>query len=160
MVWVLEYGLSYRCQISVQDGNVFWQLLLWWCECCYRGPTHRGGKSGCKLVTEFDSYSDDGVSAVIGVQHREVPNLGASWWRNLTVTLMMVWVLVYGSYIHRGPKSGCKLVTEFDSYSYRVIFLTGTPLKMSLDWPPPNLLGLAPPLNFLSVWIIFTSSDT
>ena len=28
---------------------------------------------------------------------------------------------------------------------YRVIFLTGPPLKMSLDWPPPNLLGLAPP---------------
>ena len=24
-------------------------------------------------------------------------------------------------------------------------FLTGPPLKMSLDWPPPNLLGLAPP---------------
>ena len=43
------------------------------------GHTYRGGKSGCKLVTEFDSYSDDGVSAVIGVQHREVPNLGASW---------------------------------------------------------------------------------
>ena len=33
-----------------------------------------------------------------------------------------------------------------DSHSlYRVIFLTGPPLKMSLDWPPPNLLGLAPP---------------
>ena len=43
------------------------------------GVQHRGGKSGCKLVTEFDSYSDDGVSAVIGVQHTEVPNLGASW---------------------------------------------------------------------------------
>ena len=28
---------------------------------------------------------------------------------------------------------------------YRVVFLTGPPLKMSLDWPPPNLLGLAPP---------------
>ena len=27
-------------------------------------------------------------------------------------------MLVYGSYIHRGPKSGCKLVTLFDSYSY------------------------------------------
>ena len=26
-------------------------------------------------MTEFDSYSDDGVSAVIGVQHIEVPNL-------------------------------------------------------------------------------------
>ena len=25
-------------------------------------------------MTEFDSYSDDDVSAVIGVQHREVPN--------------------------------------------------------------------------------------
>ena len=25
-----------------------------------QGPTHRGGKSGCKLVTEFGSYSDDG----------------------------------------------------------------------------------------------------
>ena len=34
---------------------------------------------------------------------------------------------------------------------YRVVFLTGPPLKMSLDWPPPDLLGLAPPLNFLSV---------
>ena len=61
-----------------------------WLLLCYRGPTRRGGKSGCKLVTEFDSYSDDGVSAVIGVQHTEVPNLGASWSRFLTVTLMMV----------------------------------------------------------------------
>ena len=31
---------------------------------------------------------------------------------------------------------------------YRVIFLTGPPLKMSLDWPPLNLLELAPPHNF------------
>ena len=30
-------------------------------------------------------------------------------------------------------------------HKYRVFFLTGPPLKMSLDWPPPNLLGLAPP---------------
>ena len=29
-----------------------------------KAPTHRCGKSGYKLVTEFDSYSDDGVSAV------------------------------------------------------------------------------------------------
>ena len=28
---------------------------------------HRGAKSGCKLVTEFDSYSYDGVSAGIWV---------------------------------------------------------------------------------------------
>ena len=46
--------------------------------CCYRGPTHRGAKSLVELLTLFDSYSDDGVSAVIGVQHLEVPNLGAS----------------------------------------------------------------------------------
>ena len=33
-----------------------------------------------------------------------------------------------------------------DALIYRVIFLTGPPLKMSLDWPPPpNLLGLGPP---------------
>ena len=51
----------------------------------YGSYIHRGPKSGCKLVTEFDSYYDDGVSAAIGVQHR-------------------------------GPKSGCKLVTLFDSY--------------------------------------------
>ena len=31
-------------------------------------------------------------------------------------------------------------------------FLTGPPLKMSLDWPPPNLLGLAPPPNFSKCW--------
>ena len=43
------------------------------------GHTYRGAKSGCKLVTVFDSYCDGGVSAVIGVQHIEVPNLGASW---------------------------------------------------------------------------------
>ena len=43
------------------------------------GVQHRGPKSGCELVTDFDSYSVEGVSAVIGVQHREVPNQGASW---------------------------------------------------------------------------------
>ena len=41
-------------------------------------------------MTEFDSYFDDGVSAVIGVQHTEVAILGASWSRFLAVTLMMV----------------------------------------------------------------------
>ena len=41
-----------------------------------------------------------------------------------------------------------------------MFFLTGPPLKISLDWPPPNLLGVAPPLNFLSVGIIFTLPDT
>ena len=35
----------------------------------------------------------DGVSAVIGVQHTEVANLGASWSRFLVVTLMMVILL-------------------------------------------------------------------
>ena len=49
-------------------------------------------KSGCKLVTLFDSYSYDGLSAGI-------------------------WV------IHIGPKSGCKLVTLFDSYRLE-IYLT------------------------------------
>ena len=32
-----------------------------------------------------------------------------------------------------------------DLLKYRVIFLTGTPLKMSLDWPPQKMLRLAPP---------------
>ena len=50
-------------------------------------------------MTEFGSYSDDGVSAVIGVQHTEVANLGASSSHFLAVTLLMVSVLVYVSYI-------------------------------------------------------------
>ena len=81
------------------------------------GHTYRGGKSGCKMVTLFDSYSYDGVSAGIWVIHTEVanlgvtlfggysydgvsagiwvihtevPNLGARWSRFLAVTLMMV----------------------------------------------------------------------
>ena len=33
------------------------------------GHTYRGGKSGCKMVTEFDSYFYDGVSAGIWVIH-------------------------------------------------------------------------------------------
>ena len=56
----------------------------------YRCPTHRGAKSGCKLVTLFGGYSYDGLNAAIGVQHTEVANLGASWSRFLAVTLMMV----------------------------------------------------------------------
>ena len=51
------------------------------------GLTYRGAKSGCKLVTEFDSYSYDGVSAGIWVKHT-------------------------------GPKSGGELMTLFDSYCY------------------------------------------
>ena len=54
------------------------------------GHTYRGGKSGCKVVTLFDSYSHDGVSASIWVIHTEVANLGARWSRFLTVTVMMV----------------------------------------------------------------------
>ena len=42
------------------------------------GHTYRGGKSGCKLVTLFGGYSYDGLNATIGVQHTEVPNVGAS----------------------------------------------------------------------------------
>ena len=62
------------------SGACNWLLSLGvWLLLCFRGPTHKGGKSGCKLVTEFGGYSDDGVSAVIGVQHTEVANLGASW---------------------------------------------------------------------------------
>ena len=40
---------------------------------------HTGPKSGCKLVTLFDSYSYDGMSAGVWVIYTEVPNLGASW---------------------------------------------------------------------------------
>ena len=54
------------------------------------GPTHRDGKSGCKLVTFFGGYSYDGLNAAIEVQNTEVPNQGASWSRFLAVTLMMV----------------------------------------------------------------------
>jgi len=44
--------------------------------------------------------------------------------------------------------------------TYRVFFLTGPPLTMSLDWPPPKFAWTGPPLIFLSVGIIFTSPDT
>ena len=57
------------------------------------GHTYRGPKSGCKMVTLFGGYSYDGLNAAIGVQHTEVPNLGASWSRFLAVTLMMVLML-------------------------------------------------------------------
>ena len=30
-----------RSQILGWLGDSFWQLLWWWCECCYRGPTHK-----------------------------------------------------------------------------------------------------------------------
>ena len=40
------------------------------------------------------------------------------------------------------------------------VFLTGTPLNMSLGWHPLNLLGLAVSLNFISVGITITLLDT
>ena len=39
----------------------------------------------------------------------------------------------------------CHLVLFRLEYTTRVVFLTGTPLKMSLEWHSPNLLGLTPP---------------
>ena len=51
------------------------------------------------------------------------------------------------------------LILETKYASNSMFFLTGTPLKMSLDWHPPNLLGLTLPLNLLSVGIMFRSSD-
>ena len=51
---------------------------------------HTGPKSGGELVTLFGGYYYDGLIAAIGVQHRQVPNLGVSWSRFLAVTLMMV----------------------------------------------------------------------
>ena len=53
---------------------------------------------GVKL---FDSYSYDGVGAGIWVIHIEGRQIWVQdgWSRFLTVTLMMVRVLVYGSYI-------------------------------------------------------------
>ena len=50
-------------------SDAFWRLLLCWCECCYRGPTHKSGKSGGELVTLFDRYCDDVMSFAIGVHH-------------------------------------------------------------------------------------------
>ena len=51
------------------------------------GHTYRGVKSGCKLVTEFDSYSYDGVSAGIWVIHIEGCQIwvqdGHAFWRLL-----------------------------------------------------------------------------
>ena len=49
-----------------------------------------------------------------------------------------------GSVLGLGSDIGGRQVSLFPSNSgissrYRVIFLTGPPLKMSLYWPPPNI---------------------
>ena len=66
-----------------------------------------GAKSGCKLVTLFDSYSFDGVSSGI-------------------------WV------IHMCAKYLCKMVTLFDSYSYdgvnAGIWVIHTSAKSGCNW--------------------------
>ena len=50
---------------------------------------HIGPKSGCKLLTLFDSYSYDGVSSGIWVIYT-CPKSGGNWSCFLAVTLMMV----------------------------------------------------------------------
>ena len=42
-------------------------------------------------------------------------------------------------------------VVIVDALIYTVIFLTGPPLKMSLDWPPPQICLDWALLNFLGV---------
>ena len=80
------------CSLALEASKgafYFWERVCGYCDysacgyccwLCYRSPSHRGAKSGCKLVTLFGGYSYDGVSAVIGVQNTKVPNQGASWW--------------------------------------------------------------------------------
>ena len=81
--------------------------LMWlWCECCYRGPTHRVlvdesyihvpnlGASRWHFLTVILMMVWD----LVDRSYIQVPNLGASWWRFLTDTLITVWVLVDGSY--------------------------------------------------------------
>ena len=48
-------GHTYRCQIWGRGGDAFWQLLLWWLSAGI-WVIHTGAKSGCKMVTLFDSY--------------------------------------------------------------------------------------------------------
>ena len=50
---------------------------------------HTGPKSGGERVTLFGNYSDDGVMLVYG-SYIQVPNLGVSWSRFLAVTVMIV----------------------------------------------------------------------
>ena len=81
LIWLLLRSLvGYCCACGYcKDGACGY--------CCAVGVIHTGAKSGGKLVTLFDSYSYDGVSAGI-------------------------WV------IHTGAKSGGEVVTLFDSSSY------------------------------------------
>ena len=77
-----------------------------------------------------------------------------SWFLLLSSALFFRSVTRYSQTLWRGKVYKRFLRNELtlgegkviQSYSsYRVIFLTGPPLKISLDWPPPNFLGLAPP---------------
>ena len=54
------------------------------------GHTYRVGKSGCRMVTEFDSYCYDGVSAGIWVIHIDCANWSSDGTEELTVTVMVV----------------------------------------------------------------------
>ena len=63
------------------------------------GHTYRGPKSGCKLVTLFDSYSNYGVNATIGVQHTEVPNQGNKAWAYLWRTIGWAYTRAYLEHI-------------------------------------------------------------
>ena len=103
--------------------GAIWQLLWWWCECYYLGPTHswhilvRAGHffgtycddgvsallgSNTEVTdldlswSHFGSYSDDGVSALLG-SNTQNTYLGASWSHFLALIVMMVWVLLFGS---------------------------------------------------------------
>merc|ERR1711873_363136 len=93
-IWVIHSGPKSGCKLMTLFGGYSYYGVsagIW--------VIHTGPKSGCKLVTLFGGYSYYGVSAGIWVIHTEVANLGVSCSRFLAVTLMMVLVLVYGSYI-------------------------------------------------------------
>ena len=94
-------------------------------------------------MTLFGGYSYDGVSAGILVIHRGGKS-GGSRWRFLAVTLMMVWLLVYGSYI--GVANLGSVLGEYLPFTQNLNPFSG----FSSGW----ILAVHPELNLFS-WFSF-----
>merc|ERR1711978_240384 len=76
----MAHGLWLMAHGSWRMAHGSWLMIEhYW----YMGHTYRGAKSGCKLLTLFDSYSYDGVSAGIWVIHTGPKSWGHAFWRLL-----------------------------------------------------------------------------
>ena len=131
--------LSLRClrctvsYISYQFFFSYWQAPLTYFSCCYL--VNRFGALLSLSICQFPlgGFKVKVLAVHFHITHESFTCMNGHWGLFCSLgTLLSLEDWISDAY-------------QIMIFIYRVIFLTGPPLRMSLDWPPPKMPRLAPP---------------